>query len=301
MIRSLRNGLAVTGYLLVCSTAFATPPPPGSAFHELVTREYLFEVMRYLYRWYLDEQDVRKSIERNAFVFWYREVHPHLDPGDNSRFGEIMLPRMGVRVQIKKPDYEIPKLGIRVHSDNFKVVNVSKISEREEIEPGWRQLRVDYVEMRDYLFRTRNLLRPPAGELLARMRLAVREELAEEYEEDGSPLPEGEQVVHLASLSPVANETWVFWEAGRVLLRFSSDIDLVNPALWDQDEMHVDLYNIDEQVVVTLAEVAGSNAYLTRDQVGRALFNCIVLGERVVVKPLEESSPAGSHSGDSRP
>ena len=51
--------------------------------------------------------------------------------------------------------------------------------------------------------------------------------------------------------------------------------------------MAVDLYDIDEQVVVSLDEVAGSNAYMTRDQVGRALFNCIVLGRRVVLEPLE--------------
>jgi hypothetical protein len=51
--------------------------------------------------------------------------------------------------------------------------------------------------------------------------------------------------------------------------------------------MAVKLYDIDEQVVVSLDEVAGSNAYMTRDQVGRVLFNCIVLGKRVVLEPLQ--------------
>jgi hypothetical protein len=40
--------------------------------------------------------------------------------------------------------------------------------------------------------------------------------------------------------------------------------------------------------VVSLDEVAGSNAYMTRDHVGRILFNCIVLGRRVILSP---SSP----------
>jgi hypothetical protein len=33
--------------------------------------------------------------------------------------------------------------------------------------------------------------------------------------------------------------------------------------------------------------VAGSNTYMTRDQVGRTLFNCIILGRRVALKPLD--------------
>jgi hypothetical protein len=39
-----------------------------------------------------------------------------------------------------------------------------------------------------------------------------------------------------------------------------------------------------------MEETAGSNAFLTRDQVGRALVNCVVLGKRlVVVRPPENS------------
>ncbi len=73
------------------------------------------------------------------------------------------------------------------------------------------------------------------------------------------------------------------------MLRFASDIDLSNPAMWEHDEMSVKLFDIDTQVVVSMNEVAGSNAYMTRDQIGRAMFNCIVLGQRVVLNPLQES------------
>ena len=51
--------------------------------------------------------------------------------------------------------------------------------------------------------------------------------------------------------------------------------------------------DIDEQTVVSLDEVAGSNAYLTRDQVGRALFNCIVLGKRMILNPSAVEPPQG--------
>ncbi len=73
------------------------------------------------------------------------------------------------------------------------------------------------------------------------------------------------------------------------MLKFASDIDLSNPIVWDHDEMSVKPYDIDTQVVVSMNEVAGSNAYMTRDQIGRALYNCIVLGKRVVLNPLPEN------------
>ncbi len=95
--------------------------------------------------------------------------------------------------------------------------------------------------------------------------------------------------MHFAPLSRIANEAWVFWENGRLLIRFASDIDLAHPAVWQHEELAVDLYDLDEQVVVSLEEVAGSNAYLTRDQAGRALYNCVILGRRVVLQPGDVS------------
>ena len=66
------------------------------------------------------------------------------------------------------------------------------------------------------------------------------------------------------------------------------------PNVTERDKRHfrelaVDLFDVDEQVVVSLDEVGGSNAYLTRDQVGRALYNCIVLGRRLDILPLNSS------------
>ena len=97
-------------------------------------------------------------------------------------------------------------------------------------------------------------------------------------------------MIHLSPLSPVASELWVFWETGRMLLRYGSDLDLADPAVWDHDELMVEAFDIDEQVVVTLDEVSGSNAYMTRDQVGRALFNCVVLGKRLTLQPLDDAN-----------
>ena len=139
-------------------------------------------------------------------------------------------------------------------------------------------------EMRDYLFRTRNQRDYPDAALVERLRVAVREQAVEEGILPANA-PTAEHVVHLAPLSPVANEVWVFWEAGRKLLYFASDIDLANPAVWQHQTLAARIFDLDEQVVVSHEEAPGSNRFLTRYQVGRALYNCIVLGQRVTVPP----------------
>ena len=136
-----------------------------------------------------------------------------------------------------------------------------------------------YAEMKDYLFRTRAQAEFPDEALFERLRAALREH----FGLDPNGREAGEHVVHVAPLSPVANELWVFVENKKLLVQFSSDIDLENPELWDHQSLVVRTYDILNQTVVSLHEAPGSNAFLTRDQVGRALYNCVVLGRRLVI------------------
>jgi hypothetical protein len=279
--------------------AKATPPPA------LLEREYLFEVIRHLYRWHLDEKDVENIVGKPEVAFWVRDCTPELDPGDNSRLGDIVIPDLDVKVTVKKASYRIQELDLAVKDKTFKIINVARGGTPAE-PTGYKVVTASYQAMLDYAHRTRNLARFPENDLLMRLRLAARktilkhlDQLAETRPANGTAkkddLPDQEQVVYFAPLSDVANEIWVFWETGRSLIRFTSDMDLENPALWDHDQLVVRLYDIDEQTVVSLSEVAGSNAYMTRDQVGRALFNCIILGKRAVLQPLQESEiPAPS-------
>jgi len=43
--------------------------------------------------------------------------------------------------------------------------------------------------------------------------------------------------------------------------------------------------DLDKDIVASMREVPGSNAFVTKDWVGRLLFNCILYGERVVRTP----------------
>jgi len=277
---------------LVCvpaaGSAAETPEGAPSVYPELLSKPYLYEVVRHLYRWYMDEADVMRATGSKEFTFWARDLRPKLDPGDRSRLGEIILPGLGIAVRVKQADYTIEELGTKVKNDTFKITNVARVDVPEKPPAGFVPVAVDYTEMRDYLFRTRNRAEFPDEVLLERLRRSARATLLKEA---GAKLPFGEQIAHLSPLSPVANELWVFWENGRKLIRFSSDIDLADPAVWDHDELAIRIFDIDDQVVVSLDEVAGSNAYLTRDQVGRALFNCVVLGRRLTVLPPEAKGP----------
>ncbi len=255
---------------------------------ELQSQEWLYEVMRYLYRWHIDERDVDRVIAGGEVVFLVREVTPRLDHDDRSRFGEVVLPQFQLAVKVKRADYSIPELGVEVKNERFKVTSVVRSSDSQERGAGFAKVRVAYSEMREALFRTRNQTLFPEGELLERMRDAVRTQVMKEL--PNRRVEAGPQLVHLAPLSPVSNDAWVFWESGRMLIRIASDIDLANPAVWDHDELAVKLYDLDKSVVVSLDEVAGSNAFMTRDQAGRVLYNTVVLGRRLEMTPPNEAA-----------
>jgi hypothetical protein len=258
---------------------------------ELLQPSYLYEVVRYLYRWQLDEAEVERIISAKQFVFWVRSLEAKLDEGDRSLLAEILLPQLDLRVKVKKADYTIEELKTEVKSQNFRITQVSRGQTPARCPRGGSVVSVNMQELRDYLFRTRNQHDYPDAVLIERLRQALREQAAKEGILKTNT-PAVEQVVHLGPLSPVANETWVFWENGRKLFLFASDIDLANPAVWQHQTLMARIFDLDQQVVVSHQEAPGSNRFLTRYQVSRALFNCLVLGQRATVPPY--APPAGN-------
>ena len=258
---------------------------------ELTSKSWLNEIVRHLYRWYIDERDIDIVIKADEVIFWVRELKPQLDEGDRSRFAEVVLPQFSLVVRVKQSDYTIPELNATVKNAAFRIVSVGRIEAPKSKPEASVEIRANYPELRDELFRTRNAAGFPEGELLERLRGAVRAKIQKEVERAPVPVPAEPQIVYLAPLSPIANETWVFWETGRMLIRFASDIDLTNPAVWQHDTLAVKLFPLDQRVVVSLDEVAGSNAFMTRDEAGRALFNCVVLGRRVALEPPAKTPP----------
>ena len=275
-------GVALAAALPACQVKPPSAPAAAPVGLEEVTRtSYLYEVVRYLYRWHLDEADVERVIGQERLVFWIHRLDAKLDPGDKSVLAEIVLPQLGVTVRVKKSDYVIEELGAAVKSRGFVITAVTRAAAPSRAPANCQVVDVGMRESLDYLMRTRYQHDFADPALLEHLRQALRREAARE----NLPIepPVGEQVAHLAPLSPVANENWVFWEAGRKLFFFSSDLDLADPDLWKYQTLTVRVYDLDQQVVVSREEAPGSNRVLTRAEVGRALFNCIVLGQRVTV------------------
>lgn len=267
--------------LVTLSSAPAAEGNPLDVPPEIKTESFLFEVVGHLYRWYMDEIDVVRGTEAQNTTLWVRSLYPALDEGDRSQYAEILLPAVGMAAKIKRADYSIPEIGAVVKSERFKIVQVQKMQLPENPEASYVPVKMAPDRLKEYLFVNRNKASYPEGDLLTRMRLAARNQMREDNRMDEEDLPEDTGVVHFAPISPVANEVFIFWEAGRLLIHFASDLDLENPAVWEYEDLAVNLIDIDQQTVVSFDEVAGSNAYYTRDQIGRALFNCIILGKRV--------------------
>jgi hypothetical protein len=238
----------------------------------------------------MDENDVERIASQPDMVFWIRRVNVKLDPGDQSIFAEITLPQLDTKIVLKKANYTMEETKTEVKSRNFRVKNVARGTLPAKPLPGCQVVRLPLQELKDYLFRTRNQPDYPDAALFERMRDELRKEVAREKENLGlTNAVVGEQVVYLAPLSPVGNDAWVFWANQKMLIRFSSDIDLSNPAVWEHESMRVTVYDTYRQGVVSLAEAAGSNRFMTRNQIGRALYNCIVLGQRVAVTPRPQN------------
>jgi hypothetical protein len=277
----------LAGLLALCpgaARAQATNAPgaagaPADAFAALAGLDTLSEVVRHLYRWYLDEKDFDETGRAPEVLFHIRPLTPPLDADDRSLYAEIAIPALKATVRMKKTDYTIAELGVTVRSDRFRIVNVEKT---EGAAPaGGQVVRYPTADLKDYLFRTRAQPDFPSPALGARLRTALTDEIRENLAKTKDPA--ADQTVFVAPLSPVANEIWAYWVEGRMLVRWASDIELENPAVWNHERLAVKTVDVERQALLSFGEAAGSNAFYTRDQVGRALYNCVVLGEKRVV------------------
>jgi len=148
---------------------------------------------------------------------------------------------------------------------------------------------MDTEELRDFLFRTRFQRDAFDPVIVEHLRQAAQEQAAREGLLATNVL-NGQQLISIAPSSPAANETWVLWEIRRKLFYIASDIDLADPAVWKYQTLKMRTFDLDRQVVVSHEEATGSNFYLTRHQVSRVLFNCIVLGQRIDLPPSSSTN-----------
>jgi len=266
--------------LIVAATLTAAPEPEPAESH--LHKEFTFELLRYLYRWYLDDDlFIHNPMVREATTveIWTRPLIHGSDEEDNSVFIEVLIPIVQTRVILKKADYLIPELNIRIQNRDFRVATVDRYETLPETPSEYTKVSYDLNEVIAHLYITRNNKQFPSEEIQARLGKALREHMRAE----GLSKIEGDQLLYLAPPSPVSNDLWIFWENERKIINFSSDCDYVDTYYWEHQQVSVDIYDLDNDIVISLIETPGSNAYITKDAVGRILFNCVVLGRREVI------------------
>ncbi len=272
---AVRQGWFIALFLWVSAAHPQVPAPP------VLTTEFLSQVAQYLYRWHLDETALLALDEIPDVEFRYGWLHPELDAEDKSQFIELFIPKLNYLVVLKKADYSIPELDLDIRNDGFRIYRVEHYDRPPADLSGLQAVSLNKQEMIERLFATRNQKVFPDEALMDSMRAALREE----YKDFDGIKVEGPQILYVAPISQVSNTLWVFWENARRLIRFSSDGDLTHAS---NGGLHVRMYDLENAVVLSHAEAAGSNAFVTRDWAARTLFNCIVFGQRQVLTPIQE-------------
>jgi hypothetical protein len=268
-----------------CFSAGILQAPPAKSeaadlFAELGGEPAFFELARYLYRWYLDENDFAGLKSQGTPQLWLRRVRAEADTDDNSRYLEALLPSIGVGVRLKKADYRIAELNLAVKSGGYRIVRVSR-----EAHPPVAQLGDDAVigldlgALGERLFKTRL----EREEVVPSLRTYIECSVSRQADEIDATRRSQSKTLHVAPVQAIDNEVWVFWEEGKRLFRFSSDLDLARADPQTYELMAVDIYDTLAQTVVSFDERPGDNRFVTRDQVGRALYNCVVLGRKSAV------------------
>ena len=246
-------------------------------FYELGGEEAFVDLAQYLYRWYLDEDDFKDRNPAYRGKLWIRKLDRVLDEGDKSQFIELVFPAIGVMVTLKKSDYLIEELQLKVKSDGYKVTKVCRSTCSMLARPeDYASLDVDIEALYKQLFETRLESEYPDEELFNYMRTCAAEQ-CEDYKKGVS----GEHFVWLAPISPMSNEIWAYWENGKMLFHFVADVDMHNPEIWKHDSILVKHYDIVTQTIVSYEESPCEDDFMTRDQVGRILFNCMAFGKKV--------------------
>lgn len=262
----------------------------ATLFSELGGDEGFLALAHYLYRWHLDESDFKRRDAAFQRQLWMRRLQFVADAGDKSRFLEVVFPAIGVAVTLKKTDYRIQELKLDIRSDGYRVVRIARVTAEELDADDYAHFEFDPGTLYTRLFQKRTEASFPGDVLLARMKDSVAAEIARLGLSAAQPR---EYTVDVAPVHAVANEIWSYWEEGKILFHFTSDVDLNNPAIWAHDTLNVAIYDVVSQTVVSHEEKPGEERFVTRDQVGRALYNCIVLGKKCVVPAASERPQPG--------
>jgi hypothetical protein len=260
-----------------CRTPESPVRRPGPLPASLTNATYLTEIIRHVYRWHFSDDQFVAPARDGSITLWLRMLDVERDADDRSQFAQLWIPSAGLALELKRADYSIPELQLEIRETEFRVQRTEESEESPAPEAQFTVIRLPAGETMDFLMRTRSDRQVPEGELRQRIRTSIIRYVGQHITNEVSE----PQVAYLAPVSPVANDVWVFWENGRRIFHVSADFGIQEPSFWDHAPLTLDVIDLESSVVVSPEQVPGSNAFVSRDWMGRVLFNCMILGERV--------------------
>jgi hypothetical protein len=275
------SALLCLGLLLVGARAApaVTPPPLDARLQEPA---FQYEVLRYIYLWYLDDRFFVNTAEATRFEIWVRPVEPRTrDPEDKSLYAEMWVPAAQIDLRLKLADYPVPELNRQVKSPGFHIIHAEPRSAAPAPRESYTVFTHDRAKIRDFLTDTRNKPQVPDPALRGRLLAAMRETAKLHPPAD----PTAPQVFFLSTVSPVSGDLWILWVNEKTAIRFGGEFGADAPDLLSLLPLHTQLFDLKTKVVASLLETEGSTGFITKDWTGRILYQCLVLGERVEVTP----------------
>ncbi len=275
--------LALAGCATSSPSSRETAARAASGPDPLQEKGFVLEVLRHVYRWHFDQSYVLEAGNLGQLEVWSRRLSPRLDAEDRSDYAEMWIPAVKTVVELKRAEYSVPELKLDIVEKEFKVVRVVRQFQAPAARRLYQSRSYPVQEVREFLFATRADRLPVSDALRAGARQLIADYLNRSHPEPFSQA----QVFYISPLSRVCNEVWVFWETGRKLMLFAADMDLSSPSFSRVSQLRMQAIDLDKDVVASTREAPGSNAFVTKDWVGRLFFNCIMYGEKLTRTPEE--------------
>jgi len=242
--------------------------------------EYLRGVLEYVYYWHLEPSRFFEEDQDTNIEILVKKNSYSKDLDNNSTRYELIIPDLNLGIDLVKANYTIQELDLQITNSSFKVVAVNPDFREPITNEEFKVRLLSEGKMMKRLFQSRYRPAVISGDVISNIYNSLVKLSKLEL---GHPLKK-EHIFYVGPLSDYSNDIWIFWETERKLVKLSSASDYTSKAYWQLLPIFVKIYDLDSDVVVSLSEVSGSNAYITKSYAGRIMFNCIVDGKKVIIE-----------------
>lgn len=281
----MKTLLLLLSFSAVC--LYAVPKEPETLPFD---DAYLFGLLHHLCYWHLDDYSYYKYDRNDTVEILYKRLTPPTDPGDESTFCEIVIPDLDMAVMLKKALYTIEELGMTVSNKSYKITTFHREIDLAS-NPKYKEYPKKIIpekELFDYIFNKRANLPELDPYVISKLKEVLPEIVASE-------LPTNmvlDESFYIAPVTPYANLIAIFWENAKKMIILTSDAELHNPVFWEELPLNTEIFDMKSDVVTSLRQVLGSNAYVTKNWIGRILFNCIIDGYKLELKAPPKKIPS---------